>query len=202
MVKGVAGLFHVLGLGLVLALTPNETYGASGEQACCRRQEGRGGQHGMGTGMGMGMGDETHADDMAVFRFLLDNRDAIRRDVTQFDNGIESLTESDDHEVAAKIREHVTAMYQRMRETRPIHARDPLFAEVFRHADAIEIAMVATEKGIRVKETSTDPYVVQLIQAHAEVVNGFIENGHIEMRKNHAVPERPERPESKDERNR
>jgi hypothetical protein len=41
-----------------------------------------------------------------------------------------------------------------------------------------------------VVETSTDPYVVKLLQAHAEVVNGFIANGHAEMMKNHPLPAR------------
>jgi uncharacterized protein len=47
-----------------------------------------------------------------------------------------------------------------------------------------------TPKGIRVVETSTDPYVVKLIQAHAEVVSQFIKNGRAEAMKNHEVPSR------------
>jgi hypothetical protein len=49
-----------------------------------------------------------------------------------------------------------------------------------------------TEKGVRVVETSDDPYVASLIHSHADVVSQFIENGHEEVRKNHAVPPRPE----------
>jgi uncharacterized protein len=45
-----------------------------------------------------------------------------------------------------------------------------------------------TEKGVRVVETS--PYVVNLIQAHADVVSAFITNGRFEMMKDHAVPAR------------
>jgi hypothetical protein len=44
---------------------------------------------------------------------------------------------------------------------------------------------------VRVVETSEDPYVVALIQAHARVVSAFIANGRAEMMKNHAVPLRP-----------
>jgi hypothetical protein len=100
------------------------------------------------------------------------------------------LTESEDPEIAAKIREHVRSMYDRVEEGRPIHLRDPLFAEIFDHADEIHMEMTETEKGLRVRETSENPYVVKLIQAHAEVVNRFVENGRAEMRKDHAVPER------------
>jgi hypothetical protein len=43
---------------------------------------------------------------------------------------------------------------------------------------------------VRVVETSQDPYVVKLLQAHAEVVSAFIANGRSEMMKNHTLPAR------------
>ena len=69
-----------------------------------------------------------------------------------------------------------------------IHLRDPLFAAVFSNAQKISIKVEKTDEGVRVVETSTDPYVARLIQAHAEVVNLFITNGRVEARKNHTVP--------------
>lgn len=140
-------------------------------------------------GGGMMM-DEDHRTDMEVFHFLLDHRNAIERTVKELPDGVETLTESDDPEIASKIREHVRAMYRRLEESRPIHRRDPLFAEIFRHADAIEMTMEETDRGLRVRERSSDPYVVELIQSHARFVSAFIENGRSEMRKNHPVPER------------
>lgn len=47
----------------------------------------------------------------------------------------------------------------------------------------------ATEKGVKVIETSTDPKVAALIKAHAQVVSKFIENGRAEAMRNHPVPE-------------
>jgi len=128
--------------------------------------------------------------DHDVFLFLLDHRDDIRRRVTELPDGVETLTESADPKIADQVREHVRAMYARMKEGRPIHARDPLFAELFRHADAITMTLEPTEKGVRVRETSGDPYVAKLIKAHAEVVSRFLANGHAEMRRNHEVPAR------------
>ena len=78
----------------------------------------------------------------------------------------------------------------RVKEGRPIHQRDPLFAELFRYADRIETRHELTAGGVRVIETSDDAYVVQLLRAHAEVVNAFIANGHLEMMKEHPVPPR------------
>jgi hypothetical protein len=143
------------------------------------------GRHGM-------MMDGDHAQDMELFHYLLDNKEQIRRTVTELPDGVETLTESDDPEVAAKIREHVAAMYRRIEEDRPIHRRDPLFAEIFDHADAIEMMMEKTDNGLRVVETSSDPYVAKLIKSHAEVVSQFLVNGRMEMRKNHPLPDTEE----------
>jgi hypothetical protein len=110
--------------------------------------------------------------------------------VKKLAEGVETLTESDDPKVAAVIRDHVESMYKRVEDGNPIHMRDPLFAAIFGHAGKISMKVEPTKKGVRVIETSADPYVAKLIQAHAEVVNLFIANGHAEVRKNHAVPER------------
>jgi hypothetical protein len=81
-------------------------------------------------------------------------------------------------------------MAARVKDARPIHQRDPLFVEVFKHADKIVMQIEPTSKGVRVIETSTDPYAARLIQAHADVVSLFLKNGREEMMKNHAVPPR------------
>lgn len=141
---------------------------------------------------GKGFGPEknaAHRADMELFHFLLDHRKEITRSVTNLPNGIETLTESDNPQVTGKLHAHVASMYKRVEEKRPIHARDPLFAEIFRNTDKITMKLEKTQKGVRVIETSEDPYVAKLIQAHAEVVNLFLKNGRTEMRKNHALPE-------------
>jgi hypothetical protein len=141
-------------------------------------------------GRGGAMMHDDHREDMLLFRALLDHRAEIARRVTVRPDGIDTVTESDNPAVAKMLQDHVHAMIARVEEARPIHQRDPLFREIFRHADKIEAQVERTPKGVRVVETSTDPYVVKLIQAHADVVNGFIANGHAEMMKNHEVPAR------------
>lgn len=152
---------------------------------------GRGFQGGRGPGA-RGQGgqhDDRHEADQEVFHYLLSNHQQIRRTVKELPNGVETLTESDVPEIAAKIQEHVDWMEVRVRESKPIRMRDPLFAEIFQHTDKIEIRHENTEKGVRVTETSKDPYVVNLIQTHAKVVSGFVERGFAEAMKNHAIPE-------------
>jgi len=138
------------------------------------------------------MHDATHDADMAVFQSLIDNRQKIQRTVVRLPDGIETVTESDDPEVVTLIQTHVSAMYDRVTEARPIHMRDPLFAAIFDNADKIVMKHEMTPRGIKVVETSADPYVVRLIQAHADVLDLFIKNGRPELMKNHEVPARPQ----------
>jgi intracellular sulfur oxidation DsrE/DsrF family protein len=136
--------------------------------------------------------DDRHDADHEVFRFLLEHHDTISRTVKQLPDGVETLTESSDPEVADKIKEHVQWMAVRVEQGSPIRMRDPLFAELFRHTKKIVMKHEDTEAGVRVTETSSDPYVARLIQAHAEVVSGFVERGFAEAMKNHAVPGKTE----------
>lgn len=142
---------------------------------------------GQGRRMGHG-GDSQHDIDHQVFFYLIEHRDAIRRTVKNIDNGVETVTESDKEDIANKIKEHVAAMYNRMENDSPIRMRDPLFREVFANADKIKLVVEKTEHGVRVRETSDDPYAVKLIQEHAKVVSLWLKNGYAELPKNHAAP--------------
>jgi hypothetical protein len=147
------------------------------------------GPQGKGKGLGPGK-DAAQRADMELVHFLLDHRKEITRKVTNLPNGIETQTESDNPKVAEKLQAHVQSMYQRVEEKRPIHARDPLFAEIFRNTHKIKMKLEKTKTGVKVIETSEDPYVAKLIQAHAEVVNLFLKNGRLEMMKDHPLPDK------------
>lgn len=140
-------------------------------------------------GRGM-MSDSTHAADMQVFHQLFAHRGEITRHVIVRPDGIETVTESMNPDVSRLLQTHVTSMLARVKDGRPIHRRDPLFAELFRYADRINAEHQLTANGVRVVETSTDAYVVKLLQAHAEVVSAFLANGPSEMMKNHPLPPR------------
>jgi hypothetical protein len=164
--------------------------GAQGPSHC--PMHGGGGHHSRGGGRAPAAGGPAatndHAADMEVLHFLLDQGSRIRRTVNVRENGVETLTESDEPAIADKIRVHVASMYDRVKEGRRIHQRDPLFRAVFDHADMITFTTEPTEKGVRVIQTSQDPSVAALIKAHAEVVSKFIANGRREAMTDHAVP--------------
>lgn len=202
---GAALLTFVVGMSSV-ADTADQKSGATQGCACgkkcgackgqCEGCQGQGfqgkGFQGKGKGFqgkGKGQGkDAGFLADRDLFHFLLENRARIRRTVKEIPGGVDTLTESEDPKIAAAIRDHVASMYRRVEEGRPIHLRDPLFAEIFRHTDKIRMEVKKTDGGVRVRETSKDPYVAKLIQAHAKVVSAFLKNGHAEVMKNHPLP--------------
>jgi hypothetical protein len=146
----------------------------AGEQRC-----------GMGSMSGMGQG---HREDMLTIHALFAEHENIERKVTKFPKGVETITESDDVKVAARIVEHVYAMKERLEKRQPIHTCDPLFAALFANASKIRMEIVKTPKGAIVRETSDDPDVVKLIQAHADVVSGFVQKGMPAMHERHEIP--------------
>lgn len=147
--------------------------------------QGRG--KGQGRGMGRGPGPEMRAD-QEVFHFLLEHHAEIRRSVKKLENGVETLTESDNLKVAAKIQEHVASMHQRVKEGRGLRFWDDLFVAVFEKHAAIKMTVENTKQGVKVHETSEDRVAAALIQTHAEVVSLFVKHGFDEAHKNHPVP--------------
>ena len=130
----------------------------------------------------------TVAYDRDVFQTLLGNHARIRREVRLVEDGVETVTESDDPSIAILIKDHVRAMKSRIEERRRIRQWDPMFRAVFDNAAEIEMDYEETPAGVRVREVSSDPAVARLIQAHARVVDGFVARGGAESREAHPVP--------------
>ena len=150
-------------------------------------------QHAMMRG-GMPGNMGSNMADMQQIHTLLANHGSVQRAVRKLPNGVETVTTSRDPRVAALLPEHVNAMYARLKEGRLIRGFDPLFVELFRQADQIDLKVERLPNGVRVVETARDPYAVQLIQAHAEAVNGFVRDGLAAMHRTHAVPSNPAAP--------
>ncbi|MEW6127254.1 MAG: hypothetical protein AB1757_09460 [Acidobacteriota bacterium] len=142
---------------------------------------------GMMQGKGM-MQDSGRMQDMETIHALFADNKKIKRSVKNIANGVEATTESNDPKVKALIIEHTFAMKERLVNKQPIRIWDPLFAALFEHADKIELLVTRTEKGVKITETSNDPYVVKLIQSHAQGVTEFVKEGMAVMHKPHELP--------------
>ena len=146
----------------------------------------RGRGRGRGAAYGRGPRPAMRAD-QDDFHYLLSNHADIRRTVTRTDNGVETLTESDRPEVTRVIQRHVAAMHKRIQEGRGLRYWDDLFAAIFEKHANVRMLVENTDRGVRVTETSEDPTVVPLIQAHADAVSKFVSRGFEEARLNHPV---------------
>jgi hypothetical protein len=148
------------------------------------------GMMGMGPGMmGMNAGSAT-MDERGDIHGLLFNHDRIKRTVTNLPDGIRTVTESDDSEVAATIKKHVAEMGKRVEEGRDpgLPIESPALHSIFRDKDKIKTAYETTEKGIVVVQTSTDASAVKALQDHTAEVTDLAQRGmfaaHVAMMKN------------------
>ena len=154
--------------------------------------------HGNGQGDGYGYGGGKHngrrgnAAALEVIRNMMAHADDITRSITHKGNGVETFTTSDDPEVAQWIKDHVIDMTSRMETGNRIRQRDPFFVEVFNHASGSELNCDLTEtNGVSCthKAVTSNQCDIDLVQAHAQLVSLFLENGYDELMANHDPPD-------------
>lgn len=185
------GLSIVTGFILVAvpaAARQQDHGGHKGNQGQCRGCSAQGGGQMKGRMMGMMGQGGGQMQNMQTIHALFDHHDKISRTVKNTENGVETLTESDDPKVQVLIAEHAWAMRKLLQTRQPIRQWDPLFAELFKFADKIEMQITRTPKGVKVVESSSDAYVVKLVQAHAQGVSEFVKEGMASMHKTHELP--------------
>jgi hypothetical protein len=137
------------------------------------------GMMGMGPGMmGMNGGSATAAEHNDI-RDLFFNHESIKRTVTNLPDGIRTVTESDDPQVAATIKKHVAEMGKRVERGRDpgLPIESSALHSIFRDKDKIKTAYEVTEKGIVVVQTSTDATAVKALQDHAAEVTDLAQRG-------------------------
>jgi hypothetical protein len=142
------------------------------------------GQGMMGSGsIGRGMmghgGDQATRQQVGDIHALLSNHDSIRRTVINLPDGIRTVTESDDAELASVLKTHVADMIRRVEagdnanlpmQTSRLHA-------IFRNKGKIRTTVETTDKGVIVVQTSNDPQAVAALQAHAADVTKLVRGG-------------------------
>jgi len=159
---------------------------------------------GMGPGMMRGMGpgantgnhgpmagmvamltrqDAASSADMNLVHELLVNHDKIKRTVTNLPDGIKTVTESDDPQVAQAIKAHVASMSQRLGDGREFNIFSTTLPVLFENADKIKSTVEMTDKGSVVIRTSTDAKVVTALQGHAAEVTELAQEGMGGMRR-------------------
>lgn len=157
---------------------------------------GNGHRHGMNGAAGMGRGPQMGGHHETIHSLMADHK-AVSRKVEEIPNGVVTVTTSDDPEVARTIRVHTAEMKERLTSGQPIRMFDPLFQEIFRNHEKIEMKIEEIAGGVKVTETSSDPKVVALIRQHAKVVSEFTAQGMARMHERSPLPESYEGEEKK-----
>lgn len=139
----------------------------------------------MGGGMGGGMmgggmmRDSAAAVVMPIVHTLMMNHEKLRRTVTNLPDGVRTLTESDDSTMIVQLRRHVSTTGDLVAQSRDLNVppASPVLHELLRNGAKIVRVVEHTPKGVAVTETSTDPKVAAIIQAHAAEVSALVEGG-------------------------
>jgi len=127
--------------------------------------------------------DAGSSADMGLVHDLLTNHTKIKRTVTNLPNGIKTVTESDDPQVAQTIKAHVASMSQRLKDGREFNIFSTTLPVLFENRDKIKSVVEVTEKGSVVTRTSTDAKVVAALQGHAAEVTELAQEGMVAMRR-------------------
>lgn len=121
--------------------------------------------------------DAGSSADMGLVHELVTNHTKIRRTVTNLPDGIKTVTESDDPQVAQTIKAHVASMSQRLKDGREFNIFSPTLPVLFENRDKIQSIVEVTEKGTIVTRTSSDAKVVAALQGHAAEVTELANEG-------------------------
>jgi hypothetical protein len=164
------GAVTTLGLSLAAAAFAHSDHMGSGMMGMM-------GMRGMGPMAHMQQGDEAFGADMQLVHGMLQGHDTIERTVTNLPDGIRTVTESDDPEVAGLITAHVASMEKRLSEGKIFNLFSPTLPVLFENKDKIKTVVETTGKGAIVTQTSGDAKVVAALQAHAAEVSELARDG-------------------------
>jgi hypothetical protein len=115
--------------------------------------------------------------DMGIVHAMLFSHDKIKRTVTNIPNGIRTVTESDDPQVAKLIKEHVASMRERLNDGRVFNIASHTLPTIFANNAKIHTVIEQTSKGVIVTQTSSDPATVAALQGHAGEVSDLARGG-------------------------
>ena len=152
-----------------------------------RQGKGAGGG-GQGRGAGNGGGGQGNHAKMENARTLVHNHESIVRQIEDIPGGVRTTTTSTDVDMVPVLYAHVAEMKAMLESGGHVRQWDPLFVEIFDHADEINMEINAIENGLEVTETSENPRVTELIRAHARKISEIVAEGPAAAHRPTAVP--------------
>lgn len=180
-----AGIVATLGLSLTVAAALGQSFGIG--HGAMHRMDHAGPMRCPGPMAGptamLTTQDAGSAADMDLVHDLLFNNTRIKRSVTRLPDGIRTVTESDDPQVAQAIKAHVASMSQRLQDGREFNIFSSTLPILFENRDKIISKVEMTGTGVVVTQTSADAKVVAAMQGHAGEVTELVQDGMVAMRR-------------------
>jgi hypothetical protein len=121
--------------------------------------------------------DAAASVDMGLVHDLLLGHDRIKRTVSNLPNGIKTVTESGDPNLAQSIKAHVASMAARLTDGREFNMFSKTIPVLFENKDKIKTTVEITPTGAVVTQISNDSTVVAALQAHAAEVSELARDG-------------------------
>jgi len=124
-------------------------------------------------------GKNASPEESAEIATLFRNFKKISRSVENLPNGIRAITNSEDKEVMAVLISHAVTMIERVKQKDDpqIIIQSPTLDLFFLLADEIESDVIITEEGLVVVQTSSNPKMVEALQAHAAEATAMADGG-------------------------
>jgi hypothetical protein len=125
-----------------------------------------------------GMQHDEHLRRHAPGPEIIMKHDRIRRGVTNLPDGIKTVTESEDPQVAQAIKAHVASMEQRLKDGREFNMFSPTLPVLFENKDKIKTVV---ERRKRVHRDANPSERGRCAQAHAMEVSELARDGMVAM---------------------
>jgi len=137
-------------------------------------------------------GKDTTPEEVSDLRTIFQQHPKIERTVSNLPNGITTFTGSVNTEVQDAIVSHVAMMVTRLAEGRnpEVIIQSPTLDALFDFHDEIETEIERTSDGVKVVQTSANPKVVRLLQAHAAEVSDMSLRGMVAVHERMAGTDR------------
>lgn len=135
-------------------------------------------------------GKDATLEESRELAVLFQNFRKLDRKVKNLPNGVVTLTTARNEALKDVLISHVVGMINRVEEGRDpqVRIQSPTLDHFFMDNHLIETEIEIKDNGILVRQTSDDPYMVEIMQEHAAEVTEMVERGMLAVQ--HMMAER------------
>ena len=131
------------------------------------------------------MGGPLPDEQKEIIREMAARHQELKREVTMTNDGYTATTTTDNKELAAKLKAHLSYMEKRLESKAMVRRWDPAFVEMVEYYDLLETEILPLENGVKVTVKGKTPDAIKVAQNHAKIVSGFAKEGQPAVQREH-----------------